>query len=157
MLQCTPYARKWASRNEPEGSREPSHNLRAMPISLLLCSFQIYGTGHHSTAAILYRCYCLCHEFRLPCPRILLQSVVLVRLPRTFSNFGHSLLEPCFTCFTIPVQSHKCLKWVQLMAISPDSTPARTTVLALSAAISESMSFLGTLSSVEKASRNPQV
>jgi hypothetical protein len=43
------------------------------------------------------------------------------------------------------------------MAISPDSTPARTAMLALSAAISESLSFLGMLSSVEKASRNPQV
>ena len=121
MLQCTPYARKWASRNEPEGSREPSHNLRAMPISLLLCSFQIYGTGTTQRPLFFTGVTVYVMNSRLPCPRILLQSVVLVRLPRTFSNFGHSLLEPCFTCFTIPVQSHKCLKWVQLMAISPDS------------------------------------
>ena len=103
-------------------AENPSHKLRAVPISLLLCSFPILWYGHHSTAAILYWCYCVCHEFRPPCPRILLpkaQPLCVCRGPSLISDVVCWKL--CFTRFTIPVQSHKCLKWVQLIAISPDS------------------------------------
>jgi hypothetical protein len=99
----TPYARKRASRNEPEGRREPSRNLQAVPISLLLClvsDFMVRGT----TQRPLFFTG-VTHEFRLPYPRTLLQVAVLVDLPRAFFNSGRSFLELCFTCFTIPVQS----------------------------------------------------
>jgi len=119
------YARQWPNRNDPEVAENPDTICELCPLTSLVTRFRFYGTG--TTGRPLFfgvTVYVMNSDFFTPAFGFKAPS--FAHLSSTFSNFRGSLLGLCFTCFTNPMQPHKCLKWVQLMAISPDFPTARS-------------------------------
>src|SRR5271156_431970 len=105
--------------------RNPDTICELCPLTSLVTRFRFYGTATQRPLFFAgVTVYVMNSDFFVPA--FCFKAPSFVHLSSTFSNSRRSVLGLCFTCCTNPVQPHKCLKWVQLMAISPDFPIART-------------------------------